>query len=104
MLGDTDRSSNNKTPLSANVMPDLWAKDQHKITAAATPEGILSPAGDPTAPQIPAHVSSPKPTPAERLLQDELKVDAAQAKNLWDHIRDLLALLWWCGPQDEEPI
>ncbi|MEM8808207.1 MAG: hypothetical protein AAGF01_19470 [Cyanobacteria bacterium P01_G01_bin.38] len=119
MLDNAAKSTDNTTSSLANTVPDPWEEKlppepkpthpawqfpldpKHEIAAVPTPEGILSPQGDPNALQIPAHASHPKPTPTERLLQDELKVNATQAKSLWDHIRDLWALLWWSGPQDE---
>ncbi|MDJ0706722.1 MAG: hypothetical protein QNJ46_25915 [Leptolyngbyaceae cyanobacterium MO_188.B28] len=105
-------------PVNSNVVPDPWQEDLspqpqsirpsqqvsldpgREIAAAPAPEGVLSPEGKPSALQIPPHTT---PTPTEVLLQEELKVSATQAKSLWDHIRDLLALWWWRGPQDEQP-
>ncbi|MEO1400958.1 MAG: hypothetical protein AAFV72_06830 [Cyanobacteria bacterium J06635_1] len=105
MLDNTPKSTD-------NTMPDPWEETlpsepepthpawqfpldpRHEISGSPPPEGILSPQGDPSALQIPAHASHPEPTPTEVLLQDELKVSAAHAKSLWDHIQDLFALLF----------
>jgi hypothetical protein len=117
MLEDTVKSTDQS---AANAIPDPWEAElptepkpahpvwqfpldpHHEIPAAPAPDGILSPQGDLAALQIPAHASHPEPSSTEVLLQEELKLDATQAKSLWDHIRDLLALLWWSGPQDEQ--
>ena len=109
-----------QTSASSNVVPDPWNEDRssqppssrpsqqvsldpnRQIAAAPAPDGVLIPEGDPTALQISPHTSLPTPTPTEVLLQEELKVSSTQAKSLWDHIRGLLALWWWRGPQDEQ--
>ena len=51
---------------------------------------------------MPAMDSELQLTPAEALLEDELKVDATRDPGLWNHVRDLLALSWWTGPQTEQ--
>lgn len=76
----------------------------HEIVAASPPDGILPCAGDPTVVQIPTHPHEPTSCGAAMLLEEEMKVDATQAQQLWDHIQDCLALLWWEGPTDELPI
>ena len=119
MIDNTTKSSDNTVQSSANEMSDPWIRDgptestlshparqmsldfEPEIAAVPEPAGMLSPEGDPTALQIPARTSQPAPTPTEVLLQDEMKVKATQAKSLWDHIRDVLALVWWRGPQNE---
>ena len=107
-----------QTPANENLIPDLWEQKpptqpkpihpsrqvsldpNRQITAAPAVGGVFSPEGDPNALKIPAHASHPTPNLTEVLLQEELKVSAKQAKSLWEHIRNLLALWWWRGPQD----
>ena len=123
MLNNTTKPNDKSDPTSvnANATPDPWKEElspqpkpirpsrqvslnpERQITAAPALDGILSPEGDPTALQIPAHTNHPTSDLTEVLLQEELKVNATQAKSLWDHIRDLLALWWWSGPQDGQP-
>ena len=123
MMSNNKPLSNNPQPIepetrtSADTIADPWAVTaspqpktprqvtldlSHEVTAAK-PLSLLSPEGDPTVPRIPAHASPPQPEPGsdpvEILLKDELRIDATQAKSLWDHIRDGLALFWWRGPQ-----
>ena len=62
-------------PMAETLLPDPWASDA---------------------------ASGEKPSPMNALLEDELKVNAAQAKGLWAHIRDFLALMWWRGPTGVE--
>ena len=122
MLNNTAKPNDQsgQTSVNENVIPDPWEQKplpqpkpiqpsrqvsldpNRQITAAPAAAGAFSPEGDPNALQIPAHASHPTPNLTEVLLQEELKVSAKQAKSLWDHIRDLLALWWWRGPQDEQ--
>jgi hypothetical protein len=121
VIDNTAQSTNKSVRPDEKEMPDLWegspqSQQQavrpvpvvpldttHEITAAPAPDGILSPAGDPNALQIPAHTSEPAAADgAGILLQEEIKVKATQAKSLWNHIRDFLALWWWAGPRDEQ--
>jgi hypothetical protein len=113
MIDDTTQATNKAAQSFAEELPDLWEDatqtqkptthtvrvfpldTTHEISAVPAPDGILSPAGDPNALPIAAHVDQSEPDAAEILLQEEIKVDATQAKSLWNHIRDFLALNWW---------
>ena len=115
MLDNTQNSENLSIPSPFNTMPDPWDAEVirtpqtvsrqfpldpgHEISACPTADKLLSPEGDPTALQLTQ--ASAETYAAKLLLLDELKVQASQAKGLWDHIRDFLALLWWGGFQDE---
>jgi hypothetical protein len=118
MLDNYNQNPNKNIINFSGIAPDPWEGEpespkfthpswqfpldpNHEIEAAPAPDGVLSPAGDPTMVQIPAHSAQPALSGVEVLLQDELKIDATQAKSLWQHIRDGLALLWWKKTQDE---
>lgn len=120
MIDNTSESHNKSVPSASTELPDLWEEQlqpqepkiyplyqssldtTHEITAAPTPDGILSPASDPSMSNIAPHTSESTSDPAEILLQEEIKVNATQAKSLWNQIRDLLALWWWTGPRDKQ--
>lgn len=69
---------------------------KHEIEAAPVVDGILSPASDPNLLQIPPHQNyTVASNTINILLAEELKINAIQAKTLWESIRNHLILLWW---------
>lgn len=121
MIDHTTQSNPQSVPAPKPIPPDPWAEEpsnwvkptsnsrpldlnlQSKGLHLPPPDRVLSPEGDPETLQIPAHISRSEIDPADVLLEEELKVSATGAKCLWDRIRDGLALLWWKGPQDQQP-
>lgn len=73
----------------------------HEIEAAPAINGILTPASNPNLLQIAAPKHHSAMTAVEMLLQDELKLNAKQAQQIWQQVQDALILLWWSVKGDQ---
>lgn len=118
-----DKNVRKTIEIVADLLPDPWEEvtvpqpkfihpswqfpldPKHEIEAGRAVNGILSPATNPNLLQLPAHKSDTVfSNPIEVLLEEELKINASQAKILWEQIRDELTLLWWSRQLDPLPI
>jgi hypothetical protein len=96
-------TSQTEDPWQASEQPEKDQRPQpwhlepeaHPLIAAeAAPEALLTQAGASNALQLPSPTHPSEQDSTTILLQDELKL-RAKPGNLWDRIRDALALLWW---------
>jgi len=119
MVDYIDKNGTKTIKLSDDLGPDPWLEEpatpatithpswqfpldpKHEIQAAPAADGILSPASDPNLLQLSAPKTDPVPMTIQMLLEEELKLNVNQGKNIWQQVRDALALLWWSLPEEQ---